>query len=110
MTRLKTTGAAVLLSALPFAAQACNAEPYIGTVCTFTFDWCPSGYLPADGRALNIREYTALFGLIGFSYGGDSKTLSACPICAAAPRSAGPRHGAAYQYRDGAASGSSSSR
>ncbi|MYM31603.1 phage tail protein [Duganella sp. CY15W] len=79
MTRLKTTGAALLLSALPFAAQACNAEPYIGTVCTFSFDWCPTGYMPADGRTLNIRDYTALFGLIGFSYGGDKQNTFGLP-------------------------------
>lgn len=53
-------------------AAACNSEPYIGTICTFAFDWCPYGYLLADGRTLAIREYTALFGVLGFQYGGDN--------------------------------------
>lgn len=58
-------------------AQACNTEPYIGSVCVFAFDWCPCGYVPADGRSLSIRENTALFGLIGFSYGGAGWTSAA---------------------------------
>lgn len=76
--RLAAT-AAVMLGALPLSAQACNAEPYIGTVCTFAFDWCPQGYLPADGRLLQIREYTALFGLVGFRYGGDQQNTFGIP-------------------------------
>lgn len=72
MTRLKLTSAVLLLGALPIAAHACNSEPYIGTVCTFAFDWCPAGYLPADGRLLTITSNQALFALIGFRYGGDN--------------------------------------
>lgn len=30
-------------------ALACNTELHIGTLCVFAFDWCPMGYLPADG-------------------------------------------------------------
>lgn len=60
-------------------AAACNDEAYIGTVCTFAFDWCPRNYLPADGRTLAIREYQALFALIGFRYGGDNSSNFAIP-------------------------------
>ncbi|KQT57709.1 hypothetical protein ASG52_23455 [Methylobacterium sp. Leaf456] len=75
---LRSTLRAALLATgfvgLSGPALACITEPYIGTICSFSFDWCPSGYLPADGRQLTIREYTALFGLIGFTYGGDRTT------------------------------------
>ncbi|WP_311272921.1 MULTISPECIES: tail fiber protein [unclassified Rhizobium] len=63
-------GVAAIATATP--AAACNSEPYIGSICTFAFDWCPRGYMQADGRQLAVREYTALFGTIGFTYGGDN--------------------------------------
>jgi microcystin-dependent protein len=62
------------LAAIATPASACNTEPYIGTICTFAFDWCPAGYVPADGRSLTIQQNQALFGLIGFLYGGDQRT------------------------------------
>ncbi|MGI4719671.1 MAG: phage tail protein [Janthinobacterium lividum] len=55
-------------------AQACNTEPTIGSVCVFTFDWCPRGYLPADGRSLVANQNQAIFSLIGFTYGGNGST------------------------------------
>ncbi len=60
-------------------AAACNYEPYIGSICTFAFDWCPRGYLPADGRLLPINQNQALFALVGFRYGGDNSTTFGIP-------------------------------
>ena len=60
-------------------AAACNDEAYIGTVCTFAFDWCPRNYIPADGRTLAVREYQALFSLVGYRYGGNNADLFAIP-------------------------------
>ncbi|MFC5356862.1 phage tail protein [Azospirillum himalayense] len=60
-------------------AAACNDESYIGTICTFAFDWCPRNYIPADGRTLAIREYQALFALVGFRYGGDNANTFGIP-------------------------------
>jgi len=71
--------AALALSAFSGAAQACNNEPYIGSVCVYAMDWCPRGYVPPDGRTLPIQTYTALFGLVGFQYGGDGKTQFQIP-------------------------------
>lgn len=62
------------LGAAPLAASACNDEPYIGTVCTYTFDWCPRNYLPADGRQLSTSDYATLFSLIGNRFGGNGST------------------------------------
>ncbi len=55
-------------------AQACGDSSYIGEVCVFAFNFCPQGYLPADGRSLPIRDNAALFSLLGITYGGDGKT------------------------------------
>jgi microcystin-dependent protein len=42
--------------------------------------------LPADGRLLQISSNTALFSLIGTTYGGDGRTTYALPdLRAAAP-------------------------
>jgi microcystin-dependent protein len=79
LRRSVMTALATGFTAWAGAAMACNTEPYIGTVCTFAFDWCPRGYVPADGRSLTIRENTALFGLIGFTYGGDNQNIFMVP-------------------------------
>jgi microcystin-dependent protein len=70
-------GALALVTATP--AAACNTEPYLGTICTFAMDWCPRGYLLADGRTLPISTNTALFGVLGFAYGGDNVANFAIP-------------------------------
>lgn len=62
-------GALTLASATP--AMACSDESYVGSICAFAFDFCPRGYLPADGRTLAMRDYQALFSLIGYRYGGN---------------------------------------
>jgi len=64
--------AAVGVASFSTPAAACNSDPYIGSICTFSMDWCPYGYMAADGRTLAVREYTALFGVLGFTYGGDN--------------------------------------
>lgn len=56
---------------LPQAALACSGagDEYIGSVCYMATTYCPEGYLPADGRTLNINSYQALYALIGNIYG-----------------------------------------
>lgn len=64
---------------LPAASWACGTEPYLGTICTFGFNFCPRGYLPAQGQLLPISQYTALFSLYGTTYGGNGQTNFALP-------------------------------
>ena len=52
----RATCAVFLVGALPLAASACGVEAYVGEVCTFSFDWCPNGFLPADGRTLAPQQ------------------------------------------------------
>ena len=48
--------------------------------------------IPADGRLLSIAQYTALFSLLGTTYGGDGRTTFALPdLRDVAPRSADGR-------------------
>ncbi|KQT57710.1 hypothetical protein ASG52_23460 [Methylobacterium sp. Leaf456] len=74
-TALLTTG----LIGLSGPALACNIEPYVGTICVFAFDWCPRGYLPADGRQLASQQYPALFSLLSTTYGGTQPTTFNIP-------------------------------
>jgi microcystin-dependent protein len=60
-------------------AQACSAEPYIASVCIMAATFCPRGYAAADGQILAISQHTALFSLIGTTYGGDGRTTFALP-------------------------------
>jgi microcystin-dependent protein len=47
------------------------AEAFIGEIRSVGFDYAPYGWLPCDGRTVNISEYDTLFALIGTIYGGD---------------------------------------
>lgn len=55
-------------------AMACNDESYIGSVCAFSFNWCPNNWLPADGRLIAINGNQALYSLIGTQYGGSPQS------------------------------------
>jgi microcystin-dependent protein len=48
-------------------------DVYIGTIRLYPYDYVPYGWMPCDGRSLPINQYTALYSLIGTSYGGDGK-------------------------------------
>ena len=54
-------------------------EPYIGQISIYAFNFAPRGWMPCDGRLLPIAQYTALFSLIGTTYGGDGRTTFALP-------------------------------
>ena len=54
-------------------------QDMIGEVMPFAGNFVPTDYLPADGRLLSIAQNTALFSLIGTTYGGDGVTTFALP-------------------------------
>ena len=58
---------------------ACGSEPFIGEVCMFAFNFCPQGYLEANGQILPISSYTALFSLLGTQFGGNGTFNFALP-------------------------------
>ncbi|WP_370178689.1 phage tail protein [Alteriqipengyuania sp.] len=59
----------------PAAAQ----EPYLGQIQQFGFNFCPRGWMSTSGQILPISQYTALFSLLGTTYGGDGRTTFALP-------------------------------
>lgn len=71
--------AAGLLAVVPMTAQACGDSPYLATICTFAMNYCPNGFLPADGRQMSISANTALYALLGIRFGGDGATYFNLP-------------------------------
>ena len=52
---------------------------YLGEIEMFAGNFVPGGFLPADGRLLPISQFTALFSLLGTTYGGNGQTNFALP-------------------------------
>lgn len=47
------------------------SEPFIGEIRIFSFNWAPRGWGLCDGSILQIRQYNALYSLLGYAFGGD---------------------------------------
>lgn len=54
-------------------------ENYLGEIRIFAGDFAPTGWHLCDGTVLRISEYSALFSLLGFAYGGDGVTTFGLP-------------------------------
>lgn len=50
------------------------AEPFIGEIRLFGFNFAPQYWSTCDGQTLSISQNNALFSLIGTTYGGDGTT------------------------------------
>ena len=55
------------------------SEPFIGEIRAFGFHFSPIDWAFCDGRLLPISQYTALYSVIGTTYGGDGQTTFALP-------------------------------
>ena len=54
-------------------------SPAIGTVTIFAGNFAPQGWLFCQGQELSISNYTALFSIIGNTFGGDGTQTFALP-------------------------------
>ena len=54
-------------------------EEFMGTVKLFAFNWEVKNWAFCDGRLMSIAQNTALFSLLGTTYGGDGHTTFALP-------------------------------
>ena len=64
-----------LLITVPLMAQ----EPFLGEIKMFAGNFAPRGWAFCDGQILSIAQNTALFSLLGTTYGGDGRTTFALP-------------------------------
>lgn len=55
------------------------AEPFIGQIITVGFNFAPKGYATCDGQLLSIAQNTALFSLLGTTFGGNGTTNFGLP-------------------------------
>ncbi len=54
-------------------------EAYIGSILLVGFNFAPPNWALCQGQLLPINQYTALFSLLGTTYGGDGRTNFALP-------------------------------
>lgn len=55
------------------------SEPFIGEITMFGGNFAPRGWAFCDGQLLPIAQNTALFSILGTTYGGDGRTTFALP-------------------------------
>jgi microcystin-dependent protein len=73
--------AASLLAASAIASMPASAgtEPFIGEMMLTPYNFCPRGFALASGQLLAISQNTALFSLLGTTFGGNGQTTFALP-------------------------------
>lgn len=54
-------------------------EPYLGEIQIFGFNFAPRNWALCNGATLGIAQYTALFSLLGTTYGGNGTTTFMLP-------------------------------
>lgn len=55
------------------------SEPFVGEIRQFTYSFAPRGWAYCDGQLLQIASNTALFSILGTTYGGDGRSTFAVP-------------------------------
>lgn len=71
--------ASAMAVAIGFSQPVQASEPFIGQIETFGFNFAPRGWAFCDGQLLSIASNTALFSLLGTTYGGDGRTTFGLP-------------------------------
>ena len=54
-------------------------DPFVAEIRIFPFNFAPKGWAWCDGQILPLSQNTALFSLLGTTYGGDGKSNFALP-------------------------------
>src|SRR5580698_8996951 len=55
------------------------ANPFVAEIRIFPFNFAPTGWAFCDGQILPISQNTALFSLLGTTYGGNGQSNFALP-------------------------------
>ena len=55
------------------------SEPYIGEIRMFGGNFAPTGWALCDGQLLSIAQNSALFSILGTTFGGNGQTTFALP-------------------------------
>jgi len=69
-------------------------DPFLGEIRMFAGNFAPSGWASCDGQLLSIAQNTALFSILGTTFGGDGTTTFGLPnLQGSAPLMAGQGNG-----------------
>ena len=55
------------------------ADPFVAEIRIFPFNFAPRGWAWCDGQLMPLSQNTALFALLGTTYGGNGKSNFALP-------------------------------
>src|ERR1700748_3380664 len=55
------------------------SDPFVAEIRIFAGNFAPTGWAQCNGQLLPISQNTALFALLGTTYGGDGRTTFALP-------------------------------
>ncbi|MXO83897.1 phage tail protein [Altererythrobacter aestiaquae] len=61
------------------ATVSASSNPFVGEIMTVGFNFCPRGWGEANGALQSVASNSALFSLLGTTYGGDGRTTFALP-------------------------------
>jgi microcystin-dependent protein len=68
-----------LISRADLTGGSDMSEPFLGQIQTFAFNFAPRGWTLCNGQVLAISQNTALFSLLGTTYGGNGQTTFQLP-------------------------------
>ncbi|NQZ24317.1 MAG: phage tail protein [Colwellia sp.] len=68
-----------LVVSLSFSQSAIASEPFLAQITMFGGNFAPRGWALCDGQLLAISSNTALFSILGTTYGGDGRTTFGLP-------------------------------
>ena len=75
------------------------ADPFVAEIRIFPFNFPPKGWAFCNGQLLPLSQNTALFSLLGTTYGGDGKSTFALPnLQGTAPMHAGQGNGLSQRF------------
>ncbi|OCA79621.1 phage tail protein [Chryseobacterium contaminans] len=59
--------------------KAQGSEPFLGQIAFVPYNFAPQGWAECNGQIMSIAQNTALFSLLGTTYGGNGTTTFALP-------------------------------
>jgi len=71
--------ASALAMGVGFSQPVQAADPFIAEIVMFGSNFAPRGWAFCNGQLISISQNTALFSLLGTTYGGDGETTFALP-------------------------------
>jgi microcystin-dependent protein len=68
-----------LLFVLTVNTMFAQAEAFLGEIRIFAGSYPPRGWMFCEGQTLTVQQYTALYSLLGTTYGGNGQTTFNIP-------------------------------